>query len=141
MKNQKMFFVIFHTNISCGYYKYSNDKCRYYVLQLSTYNLFKECGTVSSMLSGLETRSLGQHIRHNVVSSLVTVCPCRSSVHPFLGLTSTKQGVNVTCSRPQRTATGRGSNHGPLGPKSDALTIAPEHPLKAFKENEAKLSV
>ena len=50
------------------------------------------CGTVSSMLSGLKTRSLGQHIGHNVNSSLVTVCPSRSSVHRFLGSTSTKQG-------------------------------------------------
>ena len=39
--------------------------------------------------------------RPSVVSSLVTVCPSRSSVHRFLGLTSTKQGVNVTCSRPR----------------------------------------
>ena len=39
---------------------------------------------------------------HNVVSSPVTVCPSRSSIHRFLCLTSTKQGVNVTCSRPQR---------------------------------------
>ena len=29
--------------------------------------------------------------------------PSRSSVHGFLGLTSTKQWVNVTCSRPQQT--------------------------------------
>ena len=49
------------------------------------------------MLSGLETRSLGQHIRHKVVYSLVTVCPSRSSVHRF-------QGIHVTCSRPQRKA-------------------------------------
>ena len=28
--------------------------------------------------------------------------PSQSSVHRFLGLTSTKQDVNVTCSRPQR---------------------------------------
>ena len=46
------------------------------------------CGTVSSMLSGLKTRSLGQ----NVISSLVTVCPSRSSVNRFLDSTSTKQG-------------------------------------------------
>ena len=39
-----------------------------------------------------------------VVSSHVTVCPSQSSVHRFLGLTSTKHGINVTCSRPQRTA-------------------------------------
>ena len=46
------------------------------------------------------------HIRHNVVSSLVTVCPSQSYVQGFLDLTSTKHvGVNVTCSRPQRTAT------------------------------------
>ena len=44
------------------------------------------------------------HIRHNVVYSLVTVCPSRSSVHHFLDLTRTKEGINVTCSRPQRTA-------------------------------------
>ena len=65
------------------------------------------CSTVSSMVSGLETMSLGllKHIRHNVVSSLVTVCPSQPYVNGFLGLTSTKQGVNVTCSSPQRTAT------------------------------------
>ena len=45
-----------------------------------------------------------ERFSHNVVSNLVTVCPNRSSVHRFLGLTSTKQGVNVTCPRPQRTA-------------------------------------
>ena len=36
--------------------------------------------TVSSILSGLDTRSLG-HIRHNVVSSLVTVSPLECSQH------------------------------------------------------------
>ena len=46
------------------------------------------CSTVSSMLSGLETRSL----RHKVVSSLVTVCPSQSYVPGFLWLTSTGQG-------------------------------------------------
>ena len=40
-------------------------------------------------------------IRHNIVS---TVCPSLSYVQRFLGLTSTKQVVNVTCSMPQRTA-------------------------------------
>ena len=59
--------------------------------------------TVSSILSGLETRFLGLNIRHNVVSSLVTVSPSQLSVHGFLGLTSTKQWVNATCSRPQQT--------------------------------------
>ena len=33
----------------------------------------------------------------------VTVSPSRSSVHRFMGLTSTKQRVNVTYSMPQRT--------------------------------------
>ena len=46
------------------------------------------CGTVSSILSGLKTRSLGL----NTLGTLVTVCPSRSSVHRFLGSTSTKQG-------------------------------------------------
>ena len=55
------------------------------------------CGTVSSILSGLETRSLGQLIRDNVVSSLATVCPSLLYVNHFLGLTSTKQGLKVTC--------------------------------------------
>ena len=36
----------------------------------------------------------------------------KSYVHGFLGLTSTKQGVNVTCSRPQRTATRPGLEPG-----------------------------
>ena len=44
------------------------------------------------------------HIRHNVVSSLVTVCSSRSNVLRFLDFTSAKQRVNVTCSRPQRMA-------------------------------------
>ena len=70
------------------------------------------CGTVSSIMSCLETRSLGQHIRHNVISSLVTVCPSRSSVHRFLGLTSTKQRVHATCSRPQRNVHRRGIEPG-----------------------------
>ena len=70
------------------------------------------CDTVSSIMSGLETRSLGQHIRHNVISSLVTVCPSRSSFHRFLGLTSTKQRVHVTCSRPQRNVHRRGIEPG-----------------------------
>ena len=35
---------------------------------------------------------------------------CNLCVHRFLGLTSTKQGVNVTCSRPLRTAPGQGLN-------------------------------
>ena len=82
------------------------------------------------MLSGLETRSLGQHIRHNIVSSLDTVCPCRLSVHRFLDLTRTKHGVNVTCSRPQQTAPGRGLNQGPLGLRSDTLTTAPVRPIR-----------
>ena len=66
------------------------------------------------MLSGLETRSLGQHNRHNVVSSLVKVCTNQSYNHGFLGIhvTSTKQGVNVTCSRLQRTATRPGLEPG-----------------------------
>ena len=51
---------------------------------------------------------LDLNIRHNVISSLVTVCPSRSSVRRFLGLTSTKQRVNVTCSRPQRNVHQRG---------------------------------
>ena len=64
------------------------------------------CSTVSSILSGLEARSLGLTlIRHNVVSSLVTVCPSQKCVYGLLGLISTKQGVKVTCSKPQRTAT------------------------------------
>ena len=62
-----------------------------------------------------------QHIRHNVISSLVTVCPSRSSVHRFLGLTSTKQRATTKC-------TGGESNEGPLGPKSDALSTAPLRP-------------
>ena len=57
------------------------------------------------------------HIRHSVVSSLVTVCPCRSSVHCFL-VPVLSRGVNVTCSRSQRTAPSRGSNQGPLGPNT-----------------------
>ena len=58
--------------------------------------------TVPSILSGLETRSLG-HIWDNAVFSLVTLSPSQSSAHGFLSLTSTKQWVNVTCSRPQQT--------------------------------------
>ena len=57
------------------------------------------CGTVSSMLSGLASRSLGLHNRHKAVFSLVKVCPSRLSVHHFLALISTKHGVNVTCLR------------------------------------------
>ena len=41
----------------------------------------------------------------------------------------------MTCSRPQRTAPGRTSNQGPLGPISDALTTAPLRPLKACSIN------
>ena len=52
------------------------------------------------------------HIRHNIVSILVTVCPSQSYVHGFLGLTSTRQGVNVTCSRSQRLATRPGLEPG-----------------------------
>ena len=69
------------------------------------------CCTVSHMLSGLEARSL-RHIRHNVVSSLVTLCPSQSYVHGFLGLFSTKQEIAVSCSRPQRTATRSGLEPG-----------------------------
>ena len=56
-------------------------------------------------------RSLGL-IGHNVVSNLVTVCPSQSYVHGFLCLTSTKQGVNVTCSRPRRKASRPGLEPG-----------------------------
>ena len=55
---------------------------------------------------------LDLHIRHNIVSNLVTVCPSQLFVHGFLGLASTKQRVNVTCSRPQRTATRPGLEPG-----------------------------
>ena len=97
------------------------------------------CATVSSMLSGLETRSRSwtKHIRHNIDTSPVTVCPSRSSVHRFLGLTSSKQGVNVICSRPVTTncvSTGPGSNQGPISTKSDALTTAPVHPHKNLSD-------
>ena len=69
----------------------------------------------------LETRSLWQQIRHNIVSSLVTVCPSQSYIHGFVGLTSTKQGINVTCSRPQRKATRQGLEPGtPWSVVSDA---------------------
>ena len=60
-------------------------------------------------------RGLTEHRREHpvyVISSLVTVCPCRSSVHRFLGLTSTKQRVNVTCSREQRKVHRRGIEPG-----------------------------
>ena len=42
---------------------------------------------------------------HNVISSLVTVCPSQSYAQGSQDLTSTKQGVNVSCSRQNRTAT------------------------------------
>ena len=41
---------------------------------------------------------------HNVISSIVTVCPSQSYAHGSKDLTSTKQGVNVSCSRQNRTA-------------------------------------
>ena len=56
-------------------------------------NVAHDDSTVLSILSGLETRSLGFN----------TLGTTDSSVHGFLGLTSTKQWVNVTCSRPQQT--------------------------------------
>ena len=62
--------------------------------------------------SGLETRSLGL----NTLGT--TLSPSRSYVQGFLGLTSTEQGLNVTCSRPQRTATRPGLEPGTLGSKS-----------------------
>ena len=69
-------------------------------------------------------------IRHNVVSSLVTVCPSKPHVHGFLGLTSTKQGVYVTCSRPQRTATRPGLEPGtPWSVVRDANHCASQPPL------------
>ena len=121
-----------------------SSSCQYFTLPILTQfrsavvNFTCVCDTVSSMLSGLECRSLG-HIRHNVDFSLVTVCPCRSVVHRFLGLTSTKQGVDVTCSRPQRTEPGWGSNHGPLGPKSGAITTAPVSPKNTILNNFSAL--
>ena len=54
------------------------------------------------------------HIKHKVVSSLIKVCPSRSSVHHFLALISTKQGVNVTCSRTLRKAHRAGVEPGTL---------------------------
>ena len=54
-----------------------------------------------------------------------TVCQSRSSVHRFLGSTSTKQGKCDLLKGHNEMCTGRGSNQGPLGPKSDALTTAP----------------
>ena len=42
---------------------------------------------------------------HYVISSLVTVCPSQSYGHGSQNLTSTKQGVNMSCSRQNRTAT------------------------------------
>ena len=49
---------------------------------------------------------------HNVISSLVTVCPSQSYAHGSQDLTSTKQGVNVSCSRQNRTATRPGLEPG-----------------------------
>ena len=60
------------------------------------------CSTVSSMLSGLETRSLG----------LNTLGTTQSPGHGFLGLTCSKQGLNFTDSRSQRTATRPGLEPG-----------------------------
>ena len=91
------------------------------------------CVAVSSILSGLETRSLGLNtlLRHNVVSSLVTVCPSRSSVHRFLALTSSKQGVNVTCSRPQRNVHRPGLEPGnPLVRNGTPPEYSPVKPCK-----------
>ena len=36
-------------------------------------------------MSGLKSRSLRQHIWHNTVSSLITVCPCQQFVMEFMG--------------------------------------------------------
>ena len=66
---------------------------------------------------------------------------CNLGVHRFLGLTSTKQGVNVTCSRPLRTAPGQGSNQGSLGIKSDTLTTAPVPPLSGYEGMPKIISV
>ena len=85
----------------------SNRKTRTCVYYLVHVRIFL-CCTVSSMLLGLGTRSLGL----NTFSSLVPVCPSQSYVYRFLGLTSTKHEVNVTCSRPQRTATRSGLEPG-----------------------------
>ena len=49
---------------------------------------------------------------HNVISNLVTVCPSQSYAHGSQDLTSTKQGVNVSCSRQNRTATRPGLEPG-----------------------------
>ena len=49
---------------------------------------------------------------HNVISSLVTVCSSQSYAHGSQDLTSTKQGVNVSCSRQNRTATRPGLEPG-----------------------------
>ena len=82
------------------------------------YFLLFSCVVVSSMLSGLETRSLGLNTLGTTESaaSSHTVCPSQSYVHSFMGLSSTiiitKQGINVTCSRPLGTGTRPGLEPG-----------------------------
>ena len=73
---------------------------------LGLFDKLTVCGTVSSIMSGLETRSLGRNLqpRHSLSKSVVRP--------PLLGLTSTKQRVNVTCSGPQRNVHRRGIEPG-----------------------------
>ena len=62
-----------------------------------------ECSTVSFMLSGLETRSLGVNkLGTTKVSSLVTVCSSQSYVHGFLGFPARSQIRDPLVRSPQR---------------------------------------
>ena len=65
------------------------------------------------MLSGLETRSLGLNTLSTTESPASSQSvPVSRTPNGLLGWTSTKQGVNVTCSKPQRTATRPGLEPG-----------------------------
>ena len=78
------------------------------------------CGTFSAMLSGLASRSLGLH----TLGTKGTPASSKS-VHHFLALINTKQGVNVISSRTLQKAHHSGFEPGPFGLKSYTLNTVP----------------
>ena len=73
---------------------------------------------------------------HNVISSLVTVCPSQSYAHGSQDLTSTKQGVNVSYSRQNRNATRPG-----LEPGTRSLPLRQSTPFDGtIRFSQTKLS-
>ena len=111
MKTKALISFAFTAKLICVFvFAYANSRFSQDAAHLALNDLvvlekmFKNNGNIHVYIPGAGA----DHIKHNVVSSLVTVCPSQSYFHGFLGLTSTKQGVNMACSRPQQMATRSG---------------------------------